>query len=71
MIIHKEAEDVRFIKSNPRIIPRVDLTGIGQLLQCCAIRSGEDTYPGWPPVSTTASGTSSPPFGRSETLQAA
>jgi len=46
MIIHTEAEDVRFIKSNPRMFPRVNLTGIGQLLQCCAIRSGEGTYPG-------------------------
>jgi hypothetical protein len=29
MISHKAAEDVRFIKSNPSMLPRVDLTGVG------------------------------------------
>jgi len=46
MIIRKTAERVRFIKRNPRMLPRLDLTGVGQLLQCRPVRSREGMYPG-------------------------
>jgi len=46
MVIDKATEDVWLIKSNPGVLPRVDPAGVGQLLQCRLLRSGEGTYPG-------------------------
>ena len=43
---YKATEDVWLIKSNPGVLPRVDPAGVGQLLQCRLLRSGEGTYPG-------------------------